>query len=116
MRVFSPGTPRLRGLANMLAACALLGACAASPWQQAEADRRPEALLDAYLIAHGMARSYAESPGAREAVVAQLHSLDIKAAQAIRDLVQPYPVNVEATAEAVAALTDYAARQSVSAQ
>jgi hypothetical protein len=111
MRVFSPGT-----MAKMLATCAMLSACAASPWQQAEADRRPEALLDAYLIAHGMAASYAASPGARAAVVAQLRMLDIKAATAIRDLAQPYPVNVEATAEAVAALTDYAARQSVSAQ
>jgi hypothetical protein len=112
MRAFFPCN-----LAKMAAACAMLTACAAaSPWQQAEADRRPEALLDAYLIAHGMAASYAESPGANRAVVAQLRSLDMKAAQAIRELARPYPVNVEATAEAVAALTDYAARQSIQHQ
>jgi hypothetical protein len=91
--------------------CAALNGCAGAPWQREAEDHRPEALLDAYLIAHGMAASYAESPGARPPVVLQLRTLDMKAAQSIRELARPYDANVEATAEAVAALTDYAARQ-----
>jgi len=111
MRAASPAA-----FARMLIACTILSACAASPWARDDADHRPEALLDAYLIAHGMAASYAESPGARPGVVLQLQSLDMKAQHSIRDLANPYPANVEATAEAVAALTDYAARQSAQPQ
>jgi hypothetical protein len=94
----------------------LLAACAASPWQSEDVTHRPEALLDAYLIAHGMATSYAQSDDARPEVVMQLRNLDLKAAQSIRDLGRAYPGNVAATAEAVAALTDYAARQSTQQQ
>ncbi len=101
---------------TILASCTLLCACVASPWEQEMAARRPEALLDAYQIAHGMAASYAESPGARPSVVMQLHMLDMKAQHSLRELATPYPSNVEATAEAVAALTDYAARQSAEPQ
>jgi hypothetical protein len=110
MRLFPPA-----GFANMLLGCAVLAACAASPWRE-ESVYRPEALLDAYLIAHGMATSYAESAEARPSVVLQLQALDMRAAQSIRDLGHAYPGNVEATAEAVAALTDYAARQSIKPQ
>jgi hypothetical protein len=102
--------------ATIVTACAVLSACAASPWQRAAADHRPEALLDAYLIAHGMAASYAESPAARPGVVLQLRTLDMNAQHAIRALANPYPSNVEATAQAVAALTDFAARQSAQQQ
>jgi hypothetical protein len=115
MREFSL-PPWWLSAAITLAACAILAACAASPWQHDAADHRPEALLDAYLIAHGMAASYAESPGARPAVVLQLRALDMSAQRSIRHLATPYPSNVEATAEAVAALTDYAARQSAQPQ
>ena len=108
MRVFR-SAPRF---AHVLLACALLAACAASPWQSEDATHRPEAVLDAYLIAHGMATSYAQSDDARPEVVIQLRNLDMRAAQSIRALGHAYPANVEATAEAVAALTDYAARQS----
>jgi hypothetical protein len=111
MRLF-----RSAGFANALLACALLAACAASPWQREEFSHRPEALLDAYLIAHGMATSYAQSDEARAEVVMQLRNLDIKAAQSIRNLGHAYPANVRATVEAVAALTDFAARQSAKAQ
>lgn len=110
MRVVSPAA-----LFTRLMACALLSACS-SPWQREMADHRPEALLDAYEIAHGMAFSYAESPGARPSVVMQLRSLDMNAQHALRTLATPYPSDVEATAEAVAALTDYAARQSAKPQ
>jgi hypothetical protein len=111
MRVF-----RSAAFANVLLGCALLAACAASPWQSGESPHRPEALLDAYLIAHGMATSYAQSDDARPDVVMQLRSLDLMAAQSIRDLGHAYPGNVQATVEAVAALTDYAARQSTQQQ
>ncbi len=102
--------------AHVLLACAILAACAASPWESEDVLHRPEALLDAYLIAHGMATSYAQSDDARPEVVMQLRNLDIKAAQSIRALGHAYPANVEATVEAVAALTDYAARQSTKQQ
>jgi len=100
----------------ILLGCAGLAACAASPWAQEDAARRPEALLDAYLIAHGMAASYAQSAEAKPAVVQQLRNLDMKAAQSIRDLTQASTANVAATAEAVAALTDYAAHQAQAPQ
>jgi hypothetical protein len=111
MRVF-----RSAAFANLLLGCALLAGCAASPWQSGNVSHQPEALLDAYLIAHGMAASYAQSDDARADVVMQLRSLDLKAAQSIRDLGRAPSGNVEATVEAVAALTDYAARQSTQAQ
>ncbi len=106
----------MRLLPLSLLACASLAACGASPWQRMNDAWRPDALLDAYLIAHGMAASYATSPGARPEVVVQLRTLDIKAARSIRALTQKPSSNVEATAEAVAALTDYAARQAVKNQ
>ena len=111
MRVF-----RSAAFANLLLGCALLAGCAASPWQSGNVSHQPEAVLDAYLIAHGMAASYAQSDDARADVVMQLRSLDLKAAQSIRNLSRAPSGNVEATAEAVAALTDYAARQSTQAQ
>jgi hypothetical protein len=70
----------------------------------------------ALLIAHGMATSYAQSDEARPDVVMQLRTLDLRAAQSIRDLTRANPGEVEATVDAVAALTNYAARQSIQAQ
>ena len=93
---------------RVICLCLLLAACAADPVADAQ---RPRALVDAYLIAHGMAASYAQAPQADPAVVEQLGRLDIRAAQAVRSLARE-PGNLSATAEAVAALTDYAARQS----
>jgi hypothetical protein len=92
--------------------CAVLAACTGSLGEQAAAAHRPQALLDAYLIAHGMAASYAESPDANPAVVLQLARLDMRAAASVRSLDRPYKADIDATASAVAALTDYAARQS----
>ncbi len=111
MRVF-----RSAAFANLLLGCALVAGCAASPWQSGAVTHQPEALLDAYLIAHGMATSYAQSDEARADVVMQLRSLDNRAAQSIRELGHASFGNVEATVEAVAALTDYAARQSTKPQ
>ena len=80
--------------------------CALSPDTRETEALRPAALLDAYLVAHGMARSYAQSPAADPAVVLQLARLDFKALSAVRTQ------DNSATADAVAALTAYAARQS----
>ena len=79
--------------------------CALSPDAQETAALRPVALLDAYLVAHGMAASYASSPSADPGVVLQLARLDLQAAAAVRTR------NQDATARAVAALTAYAASQ-----
>ncbi len=89
--------------------CLLLAGCALS--DPVAVSEQPRALVDAYLIAHGMAAGYAQGPQADPAVVEQLARLDSRAAQAVRSLARA-PGNLSATAEAVAALTDYAARQS----
>jgi len=91
-----------------LAAVLCLAACA----EEAEAPaREPMALVDAYLIAHGMAQTYAESDSADPAVVGELVKLDRKAADAIRSLTRVRTGDEAATAAAVAALTGFAARQ-----
>lgn len=94
-----------------LAAVAVLIGCAASG--QAETSPQPMALVDAYLIAHGMATSYAESETAAPAVVNQLARLDRKAAQAVQSMSQVQTGNEAATAAAISALAGYAARQSI---
>ena len=94
------------------AACAGLAACLGGGLQQVS---RPQVLLDSYLIAHGMATSYAQNPDANLAVVQKLARLDHRAADAVRALAHRGG-DVSGTAEAVAALTDYAARQTAAAQ
>jgi hypothetical protein len=71
------------------------------------------AMLDAYLVAHGMAASVVEDPDADPAVKAQLEELDNKARDAVRRLTRSGDgfADEDATARAVSALTDYAARQ-----
>ncbi len=95
------------------AACAGLAACDAGGGVTQVS--RPQVLLDSYLIAHGMATSYAENPDANLAVVQELARLDHRASDAVRALAHRGG-DVSGTAEAVAALTDYAARQTASAQ
>ena len=97
---------------RVAAICAVLAGCAFSPVDPAAVAQRPMALVDAYLIAHGMAASYVETPDADPAVVLQLERLDRRAADAIRLLAQRRGADIDATAQAVAALTNYAARQS----
>ena len=87
-----------------LLACLLCASCALTPSAKEDAALRPVALLDAYLIAHGMAASYASSPDANPDVVLTLARLDIKAQLAVR--------RQDGATDAIAALTDYAARQS----
>ncbi len=83
----------------------LCAGCALSPSAQEDASLRPAALVDAYVVAHGMAISYASSPEANPDVVQQLARLDLQAQRAVR------ANDSGATAEAIAALTEYAARQ-----
>ncbi|MEJ0049010.1 MAG: hypothetical protein WDN04_25065 [Rhodospirillales bacterium] len=71
----------------------------------------PAAIRDAYLIAHGMARSYSERPDADPAVLSELRRLDRRAATEVGALVERGDGSPDDTARAVAALTDYAAQQ-----
>ena len=80
--------------------------CALTPSEREDAALRPAALVDAYLVAHGMAFSYASSPDASPEVVLQLARLDLQAQKAVR------AQDSGASADAIAALTNYAARQS----
>jgi len=88
--------------------CIALASCASSPGEEYEAGMRRQALLDAYLIAHGMAASYATSRHANAVVVAELARLDRRA----RALASNPATDESSTEAAVAALTNYAARQS----
>ncbi len=81
--------------------------CALLPLRENPA-MREAALHDAYLVAHGMVTSYVERPDANPSVVQQLEVLDNRAEAASRT------DDSTATAEAVAALTTYAARQAQS--
>jgi hypothetical protein len=71
----------------------------------------PAAIRDAYLIAHGMAQGYSERPDADPEVMTELRRLDNQAASAVGALVERGDGSSDATARAVAALSDYAARQ-----
>jgi len=73
--------------------------------------RNPAAIRDAYLIAHGMAQGYSERPDADPDVLAELRRLDNQAASAVGALVERGDGSSDDTARAVAALSDYAARQ-----
>jgi hypothetical protein len=70
------------------------------------AERRT--IVDAYLIAHGMARGYADETDANRTVVAQLMKLDSKAAQAVRDMLNEPDGNTGTAREQVAALASAA--------
>ena len=62
--------------------CVALASCASAPGEDYDPVQRRQALLDAYLIAHGMARSYARSGHASPEVVAELARLDSAGAAA----------------------------------
>ncbi len=100
----------LAGLFGVAASCALTGG--------GESADQPQALLDAYLIAHGMAASTVEDPDVDPAVKAQLVRLDTRARQAVRALTDSGSgfADEAATAKAVSELTDYAARQNAVAR
>ena len=84
--------------------CLLGTGCALSPDAREDAALRPAAMVDAYLMAHGMAAAYANSPDANPDVVLQLARLDVKAQMAVR--------TQDGATAAITALTNYAARQS----
>ena len=71
----------------------------------------PRAVFDAYLIAHGMVKSYDERADADPAISQQLATLDARARGALLALGQGADPDTDASARAVAALTEYAARQ-----
>jgi hypothetical protein len=74
----------------------------------------PSAIRDAYLIAHGMAVGYSDQPHADPKVSAELARLDAEAAAAVRGM--EGTGSADDSARAVAALTDYAARQTTTEQ
>lgn len=91
---------------------ALAAACALMP--RGDDGTARLAILDAYLIAHGMVLTYGDEPAADPAVMAQLRRLDRQAREAIGDL-RAGPARQDESERAVAALTDYAAAQTRSA-
>ena len=70
----------------------------------------PMAIRDAYWVAHGMAEGYSRDRHADPKVLAELARLDEQASAAVRNM-DSSAGNAGASARAVAALTDYAARQ-----
>jgi hypothetical protein len=74
----------------------------------------PSAIRDAYLIAHGMAEGYSAQAQADPQVLAELARLDAQAAAAVRGM--GGNGSPDESARAVAALTDYAARQTTVAR
>lgn len=97
------------GLFGIAASCSLT--------RVADPGAEPQAILDAYLIAHGMAASTVQNPDVDPAVKAQLVLLDQRAHAAVRALTGAETgfADEEATARAVAALTEYAAKQTMAA-
>jgi hypothetical protein len=64
--------------------CLLLSACATLAPEGSRHSAR--AIFDAYLIAHGMVKSYDERPDADPAISQQLATLDIRASRALINL------------------------------
>ncbi len=89
--------------------CLMLSGCAVMPWQIDRHD--PRAIFDAYLIAHGMVLSYEERSDADPTVTLQLSRLDQRARHALVDLARAPGSDLDPSARAVAALSDYAASQ-----
>ncbi len=108
-----------RLLAGLIVVCSL-AACTQSTVGQGGFGRVSSlyAVRDAYAIAHGMAFSYAGSDDAEPAVVAELVRLDARALEAVRSMERSPQGAAQAreTADAVAALTDFAARQTSTPQ
>ena len=102
-----------RAIARSAAVMTVVAVVACASGEQAAISPGPMALVDAYLIAHGMAASYANSGTADPAVVNQLARLDRKAAEAVQSLSQVPNSDQSATAAAISALAGYAARQSI---
>jgi len=93
-------------LAGVIAACSIMNDLVPGT--------SPSAIRDAYLIAHGMAQGYSDEPQADPAVLAELARLDAEAAAAVRTM--GGDGSPDDSARAVAALTDYAARQTTVAR
>jgi hypothetical protein len=96
---------------HFLTAVLLTAAAGCTLLPEEQAGYNPAAIRDAYLIAHGMAQGYSERPDADPEVLAELRRLDNQAASAVGALVERGDGSSDATARAVAALSDYAASQ-----
>ena len=94
--------------------CLCGGVAACSPMDDGAPGSNPSAIRDAYLIAHGMAEGYQDQAHADPQVSAELSRLDAKAAAAVRSM--DGSGSPDDSARAVAALTDYAARQTTMQQ
>ena len=87
----------------------MMAGCAATPWQIDRHD--PRAIFDAYLVAHGMVHSYEERPDADPAVTLELARLDQQARLALVSLAHAPGSDLDESARAVAALSDFASSQ-----
>jgi hypothetical protein len=99
-------------LAKIVCLCGVVAACSAL--DDGPPGSNPSAIRDAYLIAHGMAEGYREQPHADPQVLAELSRLDARAAAAVRGM--DGTGSPDDSARAVAALTNYAARQTTMQQ
>ncbi len=99
-------------LLTLISLCGALSACSAM--DDAAPGSNPSAIRDAYLIAHGMAQGYKDQAHADPQVSAELSRLDARAAAAVRGM--DGTGSSDDSARAVAALTDYAARQTTMQQ
>jgi len=92
--------------------CCVAASCSFS--EDGVSSGSPSAIRDAYLIAHGMAEGYRDQVHADPQVLAELARLDAEAAAAVHDM--DGNGSPDQSARAVAALTDYAARQTTVAR
>lgn len=86
-----------------------LTGCGAMARNTADRAEQRRAVVDAYLIAHGMARGYAAEPGAKRGVVVELMQLDAQAALAIHDMLRDADSDPAAASQQVASLAAVAA-------
>jgi len=107
-------SPLVSAAIVVFAVCLGLVACSLSGEYDGDV-YRPQVLLDSYLVAHGMAASIASDADASPEVVMELSRLDRLAADAVRALVRRPDANLAETDNAIAALAEYAARQSADA-
>ncbi|MCQ8277883.1 hypothetical protein NFI95_05420 [Acetobacteraceae bacterium KSS8] len=98
-----------------IAAAALLSACTTGLMPQPKPIDTRRALIDSYLIAHGMAVGYARSGRAGPAEIAQLIGIDRAAMLAVAEAsIQPSSAHTKQAQTAVGALLRYTDEQDLS--
>ena len=98
----------------LLVACLCAAAFGCSFEDEAVPGSSPASIRDAYLIAHGMAEEYRDQLHADPKVAAELARLDSRAAAAVQTM--DGSGDAGDSARAVAALTEFAARQTAVAR